>query len=124
MGINDSIYYYNFSEIYRNFKRFSVMDIVDESSFEKANRDNIIKLLSCIDEKYDFSRFLKKYNEYRLRDFGSTFSRDRVTYVSNSNLDKRVGRYDKNDKYSGNDKLSYTCYLLDGILFNMRNWKP
>lgn len=122
MSVNSSIFYYDFSEIYRNFKRFSVMDIVDEFSFEKVHRDNIMKLLFCIMEHYDFSSYLKKYNEYRHID-QANFANHRMTYVSNSDLHELVGQYVRIDKDDCRDKLSYTCYLLDGILFNMRNWR-
>lgn len=122
MGINKSMFYYDFSKVYDNFKMFIEDKLVDELSFEKINSANIIKLLNTIDEHYDFNIYLKKYNEYRRID-DTNFIGIRKTYVSNSGLDRLVGKYVNNKKYRGKGKLEYTCYLLDGILSNVHSWR-
>lgn len=124
MGINDFIYYYDFAKIYRWFKRTCRDEIVPEDSFEKTYQDDIVSLLLCIVEHTDFSKFLKEYNRYRLRYLAT--GKDRCyDYVLKSGLVELVGEYvNKNNKHYLRNKVCYTCYLLDGILFNMRNWKP
>ena len=122
MGINDSIYYYDFAKIYRNFNRVCKEGLVNTYSFERLNKDNIVKLLLCIVEHYDFGRFLRKYNMYRLRD-QITGKHRRVDYILDMGLVSCVGEYYETVNYDSKKKLDYTCFLLDGVLNNMRNWK-
>lgn len=129
MGVNDFQYYYDFAKIYRNFKRFVRDELVDDTYFEKKYYKDIMDLLFCIMKHYDFTEFLKEYNKCRLKDIRYN-KKSRYDYVMDRFLVEFIGGYFNgnsedfiNNKNYDNHKVGFSCYLLDGILCNMWNWK-